>query len=217
MSADGLNARATAATSASSNSMVSDRVTSASRTSWTENVGSFFNKVGQGVAAMTEEMRLAKEAKAAGKIYDKDTKTWVFYFLDLEWEDIQKQAPTTDPTSPGEEMEERPVKDRGYYDLLSVSTNATPSEIKKAYYKEARVCHPDKNPDDPDAARKFQELGQAYQILSNEDSRKNYDKNGKPENVSDESAPQVDPFVFFVSPDFSNLLFSLDCRERNAT
>lgn len=197
MSADGLNARATSATSASSNSMVSDRVPSASRTSWTENVGSFFNKVGQGVAAMTEEMRLAKEAKAAGKIYDKDTKTWVFYFLDLEWEDIQKQAPTTDPTSPGEEMEERPVKDRGYYDLLSVSTNATPSEIKKAYYKEARVCHPDKNPDDPDAARKFQELGQAYQILSNEDSRKNYDKNGKPENVSDESAPQVDPFVFF--------------------
>ena len=63
----------------------------------------------------------------------------------------------------------------------------------------ARICHPDKNPDDPDAARKFQEIWQAYQILSNEDSRKNYDKNGQPESVSDETAPKVDAFVFFVS------------------
>lgn len=162
-------------------------------------VGSFFSAVGQGVAAMTEEMRQAKEAKAAGKVFDKETKTWIFYFLDEEWAEIEKQNATGDAPTTGEAAEERPVKDRAYYDLLSISTNATPSEIKKAYYKAARTCHPDKNPDDPDAARKFQELGQAYQILSNEDSRKLYDKNGKPENVSDESAPQVDPFVFFVS------------------
>lgn len=166
---------------------------------WTSSVGFFFNKVGQGVTAITEEMKAAKVAKAAGKIYDKETKLWVFYYLDAEWEEIQKQNPITQAPATGEAMEERLVKDRAYYDLLTVSTNATSSEIKKAYYKEARICHPDKNPDDPDAARKFQEIGTAYQILSNDDSRKNYDKNGQPESVSDETAPKVDPFVFFVS------------------
>lgn len=166
---------------------------------WAFNVGSFLNTVGKGVAAMTEEMKAAKVAKAAGKIYDKETKSWVFYFLDAEWEEIQKQDPSIQTPTTGKATEERLVKDRAYYDLLTVSTNATSSEIKKAYYKVARICHPDKNPDDPDAARKFQEIGQAYQILSNEDSRKNYDKNGQPESVSDETAPKVDAFVFFVS------------------
>lgn len=158
---------------------------------------SFFKAVGDGVAARKEKMRVEREAKEAGKIFDKEKQRWVFYFLDQEWEEIQKEDETENQPSGAGQAEERKVKDREFYDLLKVSTNATGPEIKKAYYKEARKCHPDKNPDDPEAAKKFQALGHAYQILSNEESRKNYDKNGKPENVSDETAQEIDPFVFF--------------------
>ena len=48
-----------------------------------------------------------------------------------------------------------------YYDLLGVAADASAGQIKKGYYKEARKCHPDRNPDDPAAHAKFQELVQA--------------------------------------------------------
>jgi curved DNA-binding protein CbpA len=99
--------------------------------------------------------------------------------------------------SGGNVAEERKVKDREYYELLAVSTNATEGEIKKAYYKKARLCHPDKNPDDPQAQQKFQELGQAYNVLSNEQMRAAYDKNGKSETNGEENQMNIDPMVFF--------------------
>lgn len=70
------------------------------------------------------------------------------------------------------------VKDTSLYDVLGVESHATDSAIKKAYYLQAKRCHPDRHPDDPKATEKFQRLGEAYQILSNDQTRQLYDANG---------------------------------------
>eukprot|EP00580_Thalassiosira_gravida_P003430 CAMPEP_0201619238 /NCGR_PEP_ID=MMETSP0492-20130828/41147_1 /ASSEMBLY_ACC=CAM_ASM_000837 /TAXON_ID=420259 /ORGANISM="Thalassiosira gravida, Strain GMp14c1" /LENGTH=620 /DNA_ID=CAMNT_0048088069 /DNA_START=52 /DNA_END=1914 /DNA_ORIENTATION=+ len=157
-------------------------------------------QVGRGVANTVEAVNASK----AGMQWDQEKREWIFYYLNkdkTEVEELEAAIKAAKDGTSGDasktDMNEKKVKDREFYDLMGVSTNASPGDIKKAYYKEARKCHPDKCPDDPDAAKKFQTLGYAYQILSNEQSRATYDKNGKPDSNSADAANEIDPLVFF--------------------
>jgi molecular chaperone DnaJ len=67
---------------------------------------------------------------------------------------------------------------RDYYDVLGVPREAGQPEIKKAFRKEARACHPDVNPDDPEGEARFKELAEAYEVLSDADARAAYDRYG---------------------------------------
>ena len=61
------------------------------------------------------------------------------------------------------------------YDVLGVDEDASTEEIKKAYRELARKHHPDRNPDDPNAEEKFKQIQKAYQVLSDEEKRQQYD------------------------------------------
>ena len=67
---------------------------------------------------------------------------------------------------------------RDYYEVLGVSKNATPEELKKAYRKLALQYHPDRNPGDKEAEEKFKEAAEAYEVLSNPEKRQRYDQFG---------------------------------------
>ncbi len=66
-----------------------------------------------------------------------------------------------------------------YYKALGVDKNATQEDIKKAYRKLARKHHPDLNPNDKEAHKKFQQLNEANEVLSDPEKRKKYDQYGK--------------------------------------
>lgn len=65
-----------------------------------------------------------------------------------------------------------------YYEVLGVSKNASQDEIKKAYRKKALQFHPDRNPGDPEAEKKFKEIAAAYEVLEDEKKRQMYDRYG---------------------------------------
>jgi molecular chaperone DnaJ len=67
---------------------------------------------------------------------------------------------------------------RDYYEVLGVGKDASLNEIKVAYRKLARKYHPDVNKEDPNAKEKFIELQEAYEVLSDENKRRNYDRFG---------------------------------------
>jgi len=84
---------------------------------------------------------------------------------------------------------------RDFYKILGVKKSANKNQIKKAYRKLAKEMHPDKNKDDPMATENFQNLGAAYEVLSDDDKRKKYDRCG--EDCLKEGDMGGDPFSSF--------------------
>jgi len=67
---------------------------------------------------------------------------------------------------------------RDYYEILGVSKSANKEDLRKAYRKLAMQYHPDRNPDNKEAEEKFKEAAEAYEVLSDENKRANYDRFG---------------------------------------
>eukprot|EP00238_Polyblepharides_amylifera_P001348 CAMPEP_0196571170 /NCGR_PEP_ID=MMETSP1081-20130531/1335_1 /TAXON_ID=36882 /ORGANISM="Pyramimonas amylifera, Strain CCMP720" /LENGTH=542 /DNA_ID=CAMNT_0041887987 /DNA_START=240 /DNA_END=1868 /DNA_ORIENTATION=+ len=139
-----------------------------------------------------------------GKRWDPRKRQWV---VDNLTEDALKLAASDDEdifaaararSSAEKEVAEKErsgnVKDTGFYEILGVDPKASQAEIKRQYYILARQLHPDKNPEDPEAHEKFQALGEAYQVISNEELRVKYDEKGK-DGLKDE--PIIDATAFF--------------------
>ena len=87
---------------------------------------------------------------------------------------------------------------RDYYEVLGVDPDASDGDIKKAFRRLARELHPDVNPDDPAAAERFREASEAYEALSNAETRARYDRYGH----AGMTGTQFHPEQFM---DFSNL------------
>ena len=73
------------------------------------------------------------------------------------------------------------ASNKSYYETLGVSKTATDDELKSAYRKLAKQYHPDLNKNNPEAANKFKEVSEAYEVLSDPNKRANYDRFGSAE------------------------------------
>lgn len=106
-----------------------------------------------------------------------------------------------------------------YYKILGLPKNASEKDIKKAYRKLARKYHPDLNPNDKEAEKKFKEVNEANEVLSNPENRKKYDEYGKDWKHAEEyeKARQQDhyqrsthdPFGGYSEEDFSDFFSSM--------
>ncbi len=98
-----------------------------------------------------------------------------------------------------------------YYEILGLKKDATENQVKKAYYKLAREYHPDKVESDKreEATKKFQEIGEAYEILSDSEKRNIYDQFGK-EGLTQGGNPDVNPYDIFSQMFGQNFGFNMN-------
>ena len=101
----------------------------------------------------------------------------------------------------------RKAVDTAFYDLFDLSPDATSAQIKRAYYKRARECHPDKHPNDAVKEAEFKKLSQAYQTLFDEERRAVYDALGRDGLQSDDVGKGLPP-MFFVDNFENNNTYS---------
>jgi hypothetical protein len=169
-------------------------------------------QVVRGVANTPEA--IAKGSKRDYK-WDKEKGEWIKDVYVLR--DLVDEADREEAMSDDEEREERrrgennggmsaQVKETIYYDVLEVPVTATTQDIKKAYYKKAVSVHPDKNPS-PEANKQFQQLSQAYQVLSDPEKRKKYDLSGAEKMENGQPLPEDIDVSVFLAGLFGSLKF----------
>lgn len=169
--------------------------------------GAFITQIVRGVVNTPEAI---SQVYAGNRRWDTDAGCWVDDSTNLrrealglgeesDWDFSDEEEPT--------QTSVRRVADTVFYDVIGVKPSASAVDVKQAYYKAALRVHPDKNPGDPEASRRFQELAQAYQVLSDPKLRERYDRMGK-EGVADTGIPFIDPLLFF------NMLFGSEQFEK---
>jgi len=139
---------------------------------------------------------------ANGKDWDQEKREWYAYDLQAEAHKMlsldEFAAGPNSPSSNGRGSRDGGRKaapaDTRYYDLLGVAPDATTDGIKKAYYKRALKLHPDKNPNNAQAAEQFQKCSEAYQVLADPTMRARYDRHGA---SSIDNVNFMDAGVFF--------------------
>ena len=125
-------------------------------------------QVGRGILNTPEAVR----ERSKGKQWDKKYRKWI--------KDPGNAVVVRDEPAEGGRSNHKSMLGKGnYYELLGVRQSASSDEIKRAYYLSARKYHPDKCPNDPEAHERFQQLAEAYQVLSNAELRKKYDAHGE--------------------------------------